>query len=643
VAVLTALRLALADRASLAELIDENEATNAVLGVTFALLGALAVADRPRNALSWLFVAEGQFNSLAVLGARWVSYAERTGQGTKIVDLAAWLGAFSWIPGFLLATVVLPFIYPTGTWQSRGWRRLGWAAVAFATVATVLAVTSSVPMADFPGHRNPLAIFPWSDSSVLLGPIIVLALAFAALGLVGLLLRFRAGDSTTRAQVGWLFLALLFNVAVALLPVELPGLIGAAFLAAALGLAVVRYHLYDVERLFNRAAVYGVLTTAIVGAFALFAWLVGERLQQSVVGAVLAAVVVALGAGPAREWLQRAVDRLLYGQRLNPYDALAGMGRQLETTSTSHPTGLATVAAAVSDALRLPYVAITVAGSSEPAVVSGKLRGGSVDVPLVHAGQHVGVLTVGLRPGERHPTSRDEALLADFARLIAAAAAEMSLSADLRRSRERLVAAREEERRRLRRELHDGLGPALAGLALSVGAARRAVLRRDDSSEQLLAGLETDVATLLTDVRRISHDLRPAALDELGLIGALKQAGDAVTHASGGLPLVEVMGDGVAELPAAVEVAAYRIATEGVTNVVRHAKATRCTVRLTRAAGLFVEVSDNGQGLPAQLTPGVGLASMAERAAEIGGTFTVESVPGTGTTLRAELPLGAPA
>ena len=330
-------------------------------------------------------------------------------------------------------------------------------------------------MADYPGHSNPLAVFPWSDSSALFGPIIVLALAFAALGLVGLVLRFRAGDSTTRAQVGWLFLALLFNVAVTALPVELPGLIGAAFLAAALGLAVVRYHLYDVERLFNRAVVYGALTTAIVGAFALFAWLLGEQVQQSVAGAVLAAVVVALGVGPAREWLQRAVDRLIYGQRLSPYDALAGIGRQLETAPTTHPTGLATVAGAVSESLRLPYVAITLAGSSQPEVVSGKLQGECVDVPLVHAGQDVGTLTVGLRAGERRPTWRDQALLADFARLVAAAAAEMSLSADLRRSRERLVAAREEERRRLRRELHDGLGPALAGLALSVGAARRAV------------------------------------------------------------------------------------------------------------------------------------------------------------------------
>jgi signal transduction histidine kinase len=358
-AVLTAGRLALVVGASWHELVSENEATNAVLGLAFALLGVLAVADRPRNGLSWLFVAEG------------------------IVQ------------------------------------------------------------------------------------------------------RFRNGDAVLRAQVGWLLLALAVNLAVSFLPSELPGLVAAGLMVLALGLAVVRYRLYAVERLFNRAAVYGALTAGVVGIFAIFAWLIGGRLNDTVFGTVLAAVVVALGVGPAREWLQRLVDRLMYGRRSDPYGALAGLGRQLEQAPAE--TGLlSSIAAGVADALRLPYVAISLADEAAPAAVSGILRGRSVDLPLVHASEQIGQLTVGLRRGERRLTERDTALLADFARLVAVAAKEVSLAADLRRSRERLVIAREEVRRRLRRELHDGVGPALAGLALGVGAANRAVARGDATAGPLL-------------------------------------------------------------------------------------------------------------------------------------------------------------
>jgi two-component system, NarL family, sensor kinase len=266
-------------------------------------------------------------------------------------------------------------------------------------------------------------------------------------------------------------------------------------------------------------------------------------------------------------------------------------------------------------------------------------RGKTVDLPLVHAGEEVGRLRVGLRRGERRLSRRDLDLLTDFAHLVAAAAHEVALTADLRRSRERLVVAREEERRRLRRELHDGVGPGLAGLALGVGAARRAAGRADPRALTMLSGLETDVEALLGDVRRISHDLRPAALDELGLVGALRQRADALSDASGGRPVVRVEVDGVPALPAAVEVAAYRIATEAVSNAIRHAEAAQCTVRLTVDGSLRLEISDDGRGLPATIPSGLGLRSMAERAAELGGACDVESGPGSGTVVRAELPL----
>jgi two-component system NarL family sensor kinase len=284
-------------------------------------------------------------------------------------------------------------------------------------------------------------------------------------------------------------------------------------------------------------------------------------------------------------------------------------------------------------------VAITLADESSPAVTVGVLESQSVELPLQHAGTEVGRLTVGLRRGERRLSARDATLLSDIARLAAAAANEMRLATDLRRSRERLVVAQEDERRRLRRELHDGLGPALAGMALEVAAADRAAQRGDPSAIGLLTGLQHDVEDLLSDVRRISRDLRPAALDELGLVDALRQRAAAVTDASNGHPLVQVDADGIPALPAAVEVAAYRIASEALSNAMRHADASLCTVRLIADGSLRLEVHDDGRGLPEAITRGVGLGSMAERAGELGGSCMIESSPGSGTTVRAELPL----
>jgi two-component system, NarL family, sensor kinase len=190
---------------------------------------------------------------------------------------------------------------------------------------------------------------------------------------------------------------------VSFLPSELPGLVAAALMVLALSLAVVRYRLYDVERLFNRAVVYGALTAGVIGIFVIFAWLIGGRLNDTAFGTVLAAVIVALGIGPAREWLQRLVDRLMYGRRSDPYGALAGLGRQLEQAPAE--TGLLTsIAAGLADALRLPYVAISLADEEAPAAISGTLRGRSVDLPLVHAGQPAGIhgsdrAAGGSRPG----------------------------------------------------------------------------------------------------------------------------------------------------------------------------------------------------------------------------------------------------
>jgi signal transduction histidine kinase len=220
----------------------------------------------------------------------------------------------------------------------------------------------------------------------------------------------------------------------------------------------------------------------------------------------------------------------------------------------------------------------------------------------------------------------------------------LRLSADLQRSRERLVEAREEERRRLRRDLHDGLGPQLSSQALTIDAVRKLMRRDPDAAEELLLDLKADAQAAVTDIRRLVYGLRPPALDDLGFLGALRETAEEL--GAKGLSVSVEAPEKLPPLSAAVEVAAYRIAQEALTNVVRHAAADACTVSLAIDEGsvLCLEVRDDGRGIPglrenSPARAGVGLTSMRERATELGGSLVVEPLPEGGTSVRARLPL----
>jgi signal transduction histidine kinase len=210
----------------------------------------------------------------------------------------------------------------------------------------------------------------------------------------------------------------------------------------------------------------------------------------------------------------------------------------------------------------------------------------------------------------------------------------------LARSRGRIVAAREEERRRLRRDLHDGLGPTLAAVGLKLDLARERSETDPGAVAPLLDEIRTDVRNVISDVRRLARELRPPTLDSLGLVGALQQQATALGGGAGPSIVVEVSDEPIPHLPAAVEVAAYRIATEAMANVVRHAEATSCVVHLAMDRdGLVIEVTDDGRGVDAAAPAGVGLRSIDERAAEVGGEVDLIARPGGGTIVRARLPL----
>jgi signal transduction histidine kinase len=366
---------------------------------------------------------------------------------------------------------------------------------------------------------------------------------------------------------------------------------------------------------------------------------------DNVVFSLLATGCAAVVFQPLRVWLQRAATRLVYGERDEPYVAISRLGQRLDTTLAPADI-LPVIVETVAGALRLPYAAIAVNGQGGLALEAATGRPPAAEplrLPLSYQGQPVGELRLAPRTPGAAFSSADRRLLDDLARQAGVAARAVHLgeearrlASDLQASREQLVLAREEERRRLRRDLHDGLGPRLAGLTLRLETTHD-LLAHDPQAERALSDMTTRMAEAVADVRRIVYDLRPPSLDELGLAGAIRQVAE--SYAPHPTAISVDLPDGLAGLPAAVEVAAYRIVTEALTNVIRHAAARTCQVRLRLERGtLAIVVEDDGRGISAEANPGVGLQSMRERAAELGGTFAAAAAPGGGTRVEALLP-----
>jgi two-component system NarL family sensor kinase len=353
-------------------------------------------------------------------------------------------------------------------------------------------------------------------------------------------------------------------------------------------------------------------------------------------------IATALGAAalfPLRDRVQRRVDRLFYGDRGVPYEALARLGRQVEEAADPE-TALSSVVRTVADSLRLPYAALELrlGDGWSPAAAYGEAPPQVVAFALTFQRETVGRLLVGTRSRGEQLGPDDERLLADLARQAGPAAHAVALRRALDVSRAGLVTTREEERRRLRRDLHDGLGPTLAGLTLGLDTARVRSASQPELQE-LLGKLKAETQRAVADVRRIVYGLRPPALDQFGLVGSLREEVGRLQYESPSLTVsLDAPAEGLADLPAAVEVACYRIVTEALTNVTRHAHATQCSVRLRLNHGLDVNICDDGVGLPEGWRAGVGIASMRERVTELGGDLVIEPSLPHGTRINAYLP-----
>jgi signal transduction histidine kinase len=446
------------------------------------------------------------------------------------------------------------------------------------------------------------------------------------------------GDDQDQQAMFWLGIASLVTVlSVTILSSQFGaegaaiGAITAATIGPAMLVGVRRPGLTDVRSLVVSVVVFAVVAVSYLSVFLGIAAIFDPLGVEDPPAALFASVGLALAAGyhPLRVVLRGLIDELLFGQRPDPLVA---------ATTVADRIGDDPLLAlrAIREAMLLPYASISTDGTE--LATSGTAVTETRRLPLMRGEEIVGEVVVGLRPGELTLSAEDEQVLRIVGPLLAQTLRARALALDLKESRTAAIAAIEEERRRLRRDLHDGLGPTLSGIAHTAAAARNTMATDPTAADALLQGLRSDAAAAVGEIRRLVYDMRPPALDELGLVAALRQQVGVARTPTGSPMHVFVEADELPTLPASVEVAAFRIATEAVTNSARHSGTDQVWLQIRHERDhLEVTVRDEGSSGPAWI-PGVGLSSMRERAAEIGGSLDIAS-NGNGSLVQALLPL----
>jgi two-component system NarL family sensor kinase len=673
VEVATIVVVALATHADVQRLVDGFVVSNLVLGTSFVIAGWPIAHHRPANPIGWLFLAGGLLYTTSATGYAVLLAGAPPGADSPGWRLLATVTNGSWPWAVTLCLPLALLLFPDGRLPGPRWR---WLVAVFVVVAVVFEVGALASSETLTTDLRVTAYLSSTrlDSLAWVGGVVSAAgnAAYVAVA-VSLVLRYRRGDERTRRQLLWLLVAVVVSVTAFVVSDVLAvdswfSIFVIATIPASVAIAVLRYELLDIRIVVSRSLLYVALTAGVVGSYVLVVALIdgvvrrGEGLRAS----LIATLLIAIAFNPVRVWLQRRLDAVFYGARRDPVRLVAEVGASLEDVPRDDLSGVLEV---LCRAMRFPS-AVVVAQGKEVAA-HGDPPALRQSVPLRHRGEVVGELTVGLRSGESRLASADERVIALLAAPLAVAVHATSLAEDLGRANAALVTAREEERQRIRRDLHDGLGPVLTGVVLKADAARRLVrstsapvaasptggrapagasangkqAAADPSEvERLLSDVRTQTTEAVDEIRRLVSQLRPPALDGLGLVGALREQAVLLAQRADGTPLsVQVeASDPWPALPAAAEVTAYRIVTEALTNVSRHSHATTATVRLRADGGvLSLAVEDDGVGdgdSDGGWTPGVGLTSMRERVGELGGTWSAGPSP-TGGRVTALIPV----
>ena len=634
--------------------------TQAIVIMVPFVLGWRIDKEHPGHTIALLFLIMAYPSAVWTIATaiRYLNEGLSTPYTPVINSVTLVLGHIMWLPGVYIPLFFMPLYFPSGKLLSTRWRALivfflgtqiwtvvtvifrpwPWPAYGIADTRSLNGIPGSEPF--FDAIWNALTI-P-SAIATLLVP-------------TNMFLRYRRSQGVERIQMKWPLAAILLYIFLGIILLIAPGLttfdeqlgypitwILAMLFPISIGVGVLRYRLFDIDIVINRTLVYGSLTALIV---AIYMFIVGGlgtlfQTQANALSGLAAAGIVAVLFQPMRVRLQRGVNRLLYGERDDPATVLTRLAQQTETAGTQANI-LPNLVQTIARTLKIPHVAIWLPNGEdqfEPVAAWGESYSHVDMIPLIYQNETIGQLVVAPRGPHESFNRSEQQLLNTIAALTANTVRAVQLSDELRHSRQRIVTSREDERRRLRRDLHDGLGPQLASQMLGLEAVSQLIPVNPEKAQNLLNSLKVQAEAAIQDVRHLVYGLRPPALDDLGLVGAMRQS--VSSYSTNRLRFTLYVPENLPELPAAIETAVYRIVQEAMTNVVRHSGASQCIVRLYfEETSISVEVRDNGRGLPQKYRSGVGLQAMQERAAELNGQFSLESLAEGGTLVRVRLPL----
>ncbi|GAA1761962.1 hypothetical protein GCM10009795_005500 [Nocardioides hankookensis] len=582
---------------------------------------AAVILSRRAHPVPWLLGLAAVGGGLAAFGHGYAEWSDLPG-GLPPHEQIAQLQGIAWVPGTLALFLVVPWLVRD---HPLGWE---WVGLAIGTALT-LSVSLEEVTAGGMTSESPY----WAAIAVGLAAALVVEF------------RHRHGPQEERSGLGWLAVGTALT-AIAFVPVLSPGtylpywltpvihLVAQTVFPAAVLVVVLRNRMWGLRLTVSRAVLAGLLTALLLVGYVAVTALLSPLLPGDELPQLVAAAAVAVAVQPARIMLAKRVHRLVFGDAVDSGRVVHRLGSQL-VSSASIDDLLAGLTSDIGESMRLESV--TVVSDALPPVRWGEASGPGTEVDLRHRGELVGLLQVSALPGELL-SARDLATLHELATVVAAAVVIGRGAVDLEELRSRLAAARLEERRVLRREIHDGLGPALAGIGLGLQGARNLLRSDPDAGVELLERLQSEVESAALSVRSLSHHLLPPVLDELGLVPALAELAG---RFHGENLSVALEADRFDDLDPRVATAAYGIASEALTNVSRHARADHCRIVARRhpAGSLLLVIADDGAGQGTEATPGVGTHSMRERADEQGGSLEVRDRIGGGTEVVATLPL----
>jgi signal transduction histidine kinase len=636
-----------------------------VVNLAVPVLGFVLASRRPANRMGWLFLAAGLALALGTFTSPYGLHALRVAPGSLPAGrLVAWLN--NWV--FVTQSAVLAFLlllFPNGRLRSRRWRPAAWFVAGVYTSVGLVLIIRATRFWAHPYHAFPDGLYPW----VLTAIVILLPVTYV-ISVVAVVVRFALSSGEERLQLKWFAAAALLVVAATISTIVTNSLAAnvlqsLAFLClyAAIGIAVLKYRLYEIDIVISKAVQYGSLAVFITAVYAALVVGVGTLAggRDRPLLAALAAAVVAVAFQPARQWAGRLANRVVYGRRATPYQVLSDFARRIGGAYADQDVlpQMAQIVAAGTGAERV-IVWLRVDDELRPEVSDGGLRpeawsaGGpgmaprpvdgqampplpdaDMSVPVVHQGELLGAISVKM-PKDEPLRPAGEQLVADVASQAGLVLSNVGLIEDLRASRQRLVAAQDETRRRLERNIHDGAQQDLVALAIKLRLAETTV--NEEPARLMLGELQADAAGALQNLRDLARGIYPPLLADLGLVAALN------AQASKSPVPVAVDADEIGRFGQDTEAAVYFCCLEALQNIAKYAHATQARIRLQAQNGtLRFTVSDDGTGYDARHTPlGSGQRNMADRLAALGGQLEVRSAPGQGTTITAQLP-SAPA